>query len=97
MDAKEPLHHCSNPRSQSAWIRVGAGSLRAAGAPSPRRLARWVRQGVTDLVTLQRAEEMRPFLPEACAELGLDWHHFPLSGRQLNLPIVPLWNVSRNG
>ncbi len=39
--------------------------------------------GVTDVVTLQRGDEMRPFLPEACEELELCWRHVPLSGRRL--------------
>lgn len=38
---------------------------------------------MTDVVTLQRADEMASWLPSACETLGIVWHHLPLSGRRL--------------
>lgn len=67
----------------SHWVPVRDGYVTAAGAPSRAQLSAWRRRGATDVVTLQRADEMPPWLPEACAALGLYWHHLPLSGRRL--------------
>lgn len=68
---------------QTDWSPLGRGHVTAAGAPSRARLARWAARGVTDVLTLQRADEMRPWLPAACAELGMTWRHLPISGRRM--------------
>ena len=69
--------------SDTGWIPVHNGYITAAGAPSRQRLEHWADCGVTDVATLQRSDELRPWLPEVCADLGLTWHHIPLSGRRL--------------
>jgi protein-tyrosine phosphatase len=80
----------ANPKAASAWVSVGTGRITASGAPGRAGLSRWAAEpsdgitGVTDVVTLQRADEHAPWLPSACAELGLGWHHLPLSGRRLD-------------
>jgi hypothetical protein len=82
----------ANPKVASAWVSVGAGRITASGAPGRAKLARWAAAesegmtGATDIVTLQRSDEHAPWLPSACAELGLGWHHLPLSGRRLERP-----------
>jgi hypothetical protein len=68
----------------SAWVSVGNGRITASGAPGRARLSQWLAHGATDIVTLQRADEHAEWLPGACAELGLGWHHLPLSGRRLD-------------
>ena len=68
------------------WTAVGGGWLAAAGAPGAGRLQGWQQDGATDVLTLQRADEHAPKLPETCAEVGLGWHHLPLSGRRLEQP-----------
>ncbi len=68
----------------STWVDILRGRITAAGAPSGGKLARWARAGASDVVTLLREDEMRPGLPAQCADLGLAWHHLPLSGRRLN-------------
>src|SRR5690349_6046030 len=73
----------NNPKAQSAWASVLRGRITAAGAPSRARVGQWAADGATDIVTLQRSDEHAPWLPEACREAGLRWHHFPLSGRRL--------------
>ncbi len=73
----------NNPRTLSTWVPIGGGRITAAGAPGRARIAQWVADGVTDVVTLQRADEHAPWLPGACAAAGLRWHHMPLSGRRL--------------
>lgn len=75
-----------NPLAQSWWVPLKAGLLTAAGAPSPKRLRGWADQNVTDVVTLQRADEMRSTLPQLCEKLALRWHHLPLSGKRLEAP-----------
>lgn len=50
-----------------------------------RRLREWKAFGATDVVTLQRSDEMRPSLQTECEELGLNWWHRPLSGRRLEV------------
>ncbi|MDF1664216.1 MAG: hypothetical protein P1V97_20775 [Planctomycetota bacterium] len=73
-----------NSLSASSWSTCLSGRMTAAGAPSLRRLREWKESwGATDVVTLQRADEMRPELPEECRRLGLTWWHRPLSGRRL--------------
>jgi hypothetical protein len=79
-----------NPKAASTWVNVGTGRITAAGAPGRAGLSRWAAEsgdgitGATDIVTLQRSDEHAPWLPSACAELGLGWHHLPLSGRRLD-------------
>lgn len=70
-------------RAESQWVPLLNGRITAAGAPSRARLALWKSWGATDVLTLQRVEEMRAGLPDECEELGLRWHHYPLSGRRL--------------
>ena len=72
-----------NQKAASYWIPFGTGWLTASGAPSPRKLEEWSEKGVTDIVTLQREDEMRSELPTLCQELNMSWHHIPLSGRRL--------------
>jgi len=72
-----------NRDASSYWLQTGTGLLTASGAPSIARLSQGSQKGATDVVTLLRKDEMKPFLPTKCEELGLDWHHFPLSGRKM--------------
>jgi hypothetical protein len=77
----------ANPQAASRWVPMPHDSgcwVTASGAPSRARLERWARSRVTDVVTLQRADEMASWLPSACATLGIGWHHLPLSGRRLS-------------
>ena len=73
-------------RSPPTWVSLLRGQITAAGAPGRRTPARWSAAGVTDVVTLQRADEHADWLPDACAEVGMSWHHMPLSGRRLEGP-----------
>jgi hypothetical protein len=86
----EPLLEAhANPQAASRWVLMPHDTgcrVTAAGAPSRARLERWARNGVTDVVTLQRADEMASWLPSACSTLGIAWHHLPLSGRRLAGP-----------
>lgn len=72
-----------NPKTVSAWVDLEGGQITASGAPGRRKIAQWAADGVTDVVTLQRADEHAPWLPGACEAAGLSWHHLPLSGRRL--------------
>lgn len=65
---------------------VGTGRITATGAPSRTKVDQWARMGVTDVVTLQRADEHAAWLPQACADAEITWHHLPLSGRRLEHP-----------
>jgi len=71
-----------NPKSQSFWVPFRAGYITASGAPSIKKLDLWRAERVTDVVTLLRSDEMQG-LSAASEGLGLNWHHFPLSGRRL--------------
>ena len=74
----------SNPDNIARWAELAPGVLvTASGAPGKARFARWLKRGVTDVVTLQRADEMPSWLPEACEEAGVSWHAFALSGKRL--------------
>ncbi len=75
-----------NPLAQSWWLPLKSGLITAAGAPSPKRLRAWSEHQVTDVVTLQRADEMRSTLPQLCEAHELRWHHLPLSGKRLEAP-----------
>lgn len=72
-----------NPAAASNWVELLDGHVTAAGAPSQARLDLWAVRGVTDVVTLQRGDEMASWLPERCAALDIRWHHLPLSGKRL--------------
>lgn len=72
-----------NPLSKSSWVSCQSGHITAAGAPSLARLREWKDWGATDVVTLQRGDEMRPELPAECRALELTWWHRPLSGKRL--------------
>lgn len=87
----------------SCWVPLRAGWITAVGAPSQQRLATWRAAGATDVLTLQRSGEYRPWLPEICREQGLCWRHLPLSGRRLDQPgdaeslarvssLLPIWD-----
>lgn len=67
----------------SAWVPLGDGWITAVGAPSRHRLTGWVGRGATAVLTLQRGDEMQPWLPELCRAQGLAWWHLPLSGRRM--------------
>jgi hypothetical protein len=67
----------------SRWVPLRAGWITAAGGPSRQRLASWRDRGATDVLTLQRADEMQPWIPELCQTHGLGWIHLPLSGRRM--------------
>ncbi len=72
-----------NPRADSFWLPLLSGRITATGAPSQKRLHSWKSAGVTDVVTLLRRDEMNGWLPDECLAVGINWHHFPLSGRNL--------------
>lgn len=75
-----------NPDNVRRWMTLGAHDIVASGAPGRRALDAWREAGVTDVITLQRADEMAPWLPEACAQRSLVWHHLPVSGKRLRAP-----------
>lgn len=92
--------------SDSRWVPLGAGWITAAGGPSRQRLGLWPQRGATDVLTLQRAGEMQPWIPELCRSHGLVWHHLPLSGRRMDQPgdaeslarlptLLPVWDEPR--
>ncbi len=68
-----------NPNAQSYWVPFLTGKITACGAPSKKRLFNWRGFGVTDVITLQRSDEMQQWLPALCEELQVKWHHYPLS------------------
>lgn len=70
----------------SQWVPLRAGWITAAGGPSRQRLGAWRSRGATDVLTLQRADEMQPWIPGLCQEHGLGWIHLPLSGRRMDQP-----------
>jgi predicted protein tyrosine phosphatase len=70
----------------SHWVPLRAGWLTATGGPSRARLASWAARGATDVLTLQRADEMQPWIAELCPTHGLNFIHLPLSGRRMELP-----------
>ena len=73
-----------NPSVTSFWHSFLHGQITATGAPSPHRIDAWSKKGVTDIVTLQRGDEMREDLGKLVVDRGIQWHHLPLSGRQLS-------------
>lgn len=73
--------------STSRWVPLYGHHVSAAGAPGAPKLDRWMtQQGVTDVVTLQRVDEMSTWLQEAHAAGDEMWHHFGLSGKKLEGP-----------
>ena len=72
-----------DPDLQCHLVELGHGAVGAAGAPAKGRLSAWRELGVTDVVTLQRSDEMADWLPAAVQDNGMAWHHRPLSGRRL--------------
>lgn len=70
----------------SRWVPLRAGWITATGGPSRQRLGEWRGRGATDVLTLQRADEMQPWIPEMCQAQGLGWLHLPLSGRRMDRP-----------
>jgi hypothetical protein len=90
----------------SSWVPLRAGWFTAVGGPSRQRLGTWRQRGATHVLTLQRADEMQPWLPELCETHGLQWVHLPLSGRRMDsgadrqslarLPaVLALWDAPR--
>ncbi len=74
----------SNPQNVARWVALTPTThVTASGAPGKARFARWLERGVTDVVTLQRADEMPAWLPQACEDAGIAWRAFPLSGKRL--------------
>ena len=78
---EDPISEPFEPDSR--WVPLRAGWITAAGGPSRQRLATWRDRGATDVLTLQRADEMQPWIPELCAAHGLTWTHLPISGRRM--------------
>jgi protein-tyrosine phosphatase len=72
-----------NPQNRSYWVPFGRHWISAAGSPSKSRFERWQLAGTTDIVTLQRHDEMPDWLVQQCETTQINWHHFPLSGRYL--------------
>lgn len=71
----------------SHWVPLYGHHVSAAGAPGKPKFDRWIAQeGVTDVVTLQRVDEMSTWLQEAHASGDEMWHHFGLSGKKLEDP-----------
>ena len=68
----------------SRWVPLGAGWITAAGGPSRQRLGTWHDRGATHVLTLQRADEMQPWIPALCETHHLEWVHLPLSGRRMD-------------
>lgn len=83
MDA---LSNSKNPKAVSHWVSYLTSRITASGAPSRKRLQLWKDQGVTDIITLLRSDEMQAWLPSVCDDLGIIWHHYPLSGKLLEDP-----------
>lgn len=75
-----------DPQCASTWSPFLTGWITACGAPSRPRLQAWVQAGVTDVITLLRADEFGFPFGSACESLGLAWHHIPLSGKLLSAP-----------
>ncbi len=75
-----------NKESITCWVPLLQHSVSAASSPGRDRLPKWREAGVTDVVTLLRVDEMKPWLPKVCGTASMKWHHFPLSGRRLNSP-----------
>ena len=59
--------------------------------PSPKRLKRYKRMGILNVINLRGAAQQSPYLfeEEACAKLGLNLHNITLSARRL----VPRENI----
>lgn len=84
MTTEDPIAEPFEPDSR--WVPLRAGWITAAGGPSRQRLLSWRERGATDVLTLQRADEMQPWIPTLCQEQGLGWIHLPLSGRRMDQP-----------
>lgn len=78
----DPISEPFEPDSR--WVPLRAGWITAAGGPSQARLLAWRGRGATDVLTLQRADEMQAWIPGLCQEQGLGWIHLPLSGRRMD-------------
>ena len=77
-------HH--NEENITYWVPLLQHAVTVASAPGRNRLVEWREAGVTDVVTLLRFDEMKPWLPRACDTARMRWHHFPLSGRRPKSP-----------
>ena len=73
------------PELESHWLQIlDHHTISIATAPSLKRLHQWRQSGVTDVVTLLSKKELPAYLSEKCQELGIEWHHYPLSGKNLS-------------
>jgi hypothetical protein len=68
-----------------AWARWLQHEVCASGAPGRGGVGRWAAEGVTDLITLQRGDEVAGWLAAEVGALagGMRWHRLPLSGKRL--------------
>lgn len=88
-DTMEIFEQGKTPENTSHWITFGDHLLSAAGAPGKRRIPVWEEAGITDVITLQREDEMNARIPILCEERGWRWHHIPLSGKKLEATSDP--------
>jgi hypothetical protein len=100
----EPIAEPFEPDSR--WVPLRAGWITATGGPSRQRRGTGHERGATHVLTLQRADEMQPWIPGLCESHGLQWVHLPLSGRRMDsgedrqslarLPaVLALWDAPR--
>ena len=74
------------------FIDVGAYSkLAMSHCPSDALMERWhSERGVSDIVTLLRMDEPKcTKIGDKCKSLGLEWHHFPISGAKRFCASIP--------
>jgi hypothetical protein len=71
-----------------AWVKWLQHEVCASGAPGRGGVGRWAAEGVTDLITLQRGDEVAGWLAAEVGALevgaGMRWHRLPLSGKWLS-------------
>ena len=73
----------------SHWVSLLHHEISVAGAPNQERLHTWIDDhGITDLVTLQRTDEVSPWVSELAHSHNITWHHFPISGKHMRSPSV---------
>lgn len=71
----------------SHWVSLLGHDVSVAGAPSQERLQTWIAEhGITDLVTLQRSDEVSSWVNELAHSRDITWHHFPISGKHMRSP-----------
>ena len=72
-----------NSNANSYWVSFFNNQITACGAPSKEKLILWKKKGVTDIVTLLKHDEIQCWLPNDCKKMGIRWHHYPLTGKNL--------------